>query len=187
LIAVRAAVALEARLSIMACWDVQLQVASGERNKSNFSFLLPAPLGVGRNPVGLLFQWLLDKSGTSSIRALSEDKRLNDSTIDFGTLGAWSRGTNLPKWSYLKKMSDALFGAEETDETQRMYWAAIYFNFIGYYAEFLAERARRLEGTSAAGVLAPWPIMPFDHCSIESWFCNRYQYWIDFHQGRTGK
>jgi hypothetical protein len=181
LIAARVAVALEARLSILACWDVQLQVAAGEVEKSNFAFLLPSPHPRGKNSVSLLFQWLLEKAGVSTVRALSEDVRLVSSSIDLGTLGAWSRGTNLPKWSYLKPMSEALFGADETDEMQRMYWAATYFNFIGYYAEVLAERAKKLSGTSAAAALAPWPAMPFGHCSLESWFHSRYRYWLEFH------
>lgn len=182
LLPVRASVTLEARLSIMACWDVQLQVAAGEVEKSNFAFLLPSPHRRGKNSVSLFFRWLLEKAGVSTIRALSEDLRLVSSSIDIGTLGAWSRGTNLPKWSYLKTISDALFGADETDETQRVYWAATYLNFIGYYAEFLSEAAKKVAGTSAADALLPWPTMPFGHCSIESWFQSRYQYWLEFHR-----
>lgn len=181
LIAVRASVTLEVRLSIMACWDVQLQVAAGEVEKSNFAFLLPSSHPRGKNSVSLLFQWLLEKAGVSTVRALAEDVRLVSLSIDLGTLGAWSCGTNLPKWSYLKSMSEVLFGADETNETQRMYWAATYFNFIGYYAELLAERAKKLAGTSMANALAPWPLMPFGHCSIESWFHSRYSYWLEFH------
>jgi len=187
LLPARASVALEVRLSIIACWDVQLQVAAGEVGKSNFAFLLPSPRRSGKNSVSLFFRWLLEKAGASTIRALSEDKRLFSSSIDLGTLGAWSRGTNLPKWSYLKTISDALFGAGEADETQRMYWAATYLNFIGYYAEFLVEAAQRLVGTPASDALTPWPTLPFGHCSIESWFHSRYKHWLEFHGGEYRK
>lgn len=187
LLPARASVALEVRLSIMACWDVQLQVADGEVSKSNFAFLLPSPRQEGKNSVSLFFRWLLEKAGASTIRALSEDKRLFSSSIDLGTLGAWSRGTNLPKWSYLKRISDALFGADEADETQRMYWATTYFNFIGYYAELLVGAAQRVVGTPAADALTPWPTLPFGHCSIESWFHSRYQHWLEFHGGECQK
>jgi len=184
LIAVRASVALEVRVSIMACWDVQLQVAAGETQKSNFAFLLPSPHLRGKNPVSLFFQWMLEKAGVSTVRALMDDVRLVSSSVELGTLGAWSRGTNLPKWSYLKSLSDALFGTEEADETQRMYWATTYFNFIGYYAEYLSALALKVTGTSAADLLAPWPAMPFGHDSIESWLQNRYQFWLEFHRPR---
>jgi hypothetical protein len=182
LIAVRASVALEVRVSIMACWDVQLQVADNEPEKSNFAFLLPSTQLRGKNSVSLFFQWLLEKSGASTVRALSEDARLVSSSIDPGTLGAWSRGRNLPKWSYLKSLSDSLVGADEVDETQRMYWATTYFNFIGYYAEYLSALAMKATGTSAAALLAPWPAMPFGYDSIESWLQNRYQFWLEFHR-----
>lgn len=185
LLPARASVALEVRLSIMACWDVQLQVAAGEVEKSNFAFLLPSPHPTGKNSVSLFFRWLLEKAGVSTIRALSEDVRLVSSSIDLGTLGAWSRGTNLPKWSYLKSISDALFGEDGTDETQRVYWAATNLNFIAYYAELLSEGAKKAAGTIAADALAPWPTMPFGHCSIESWFSSRYQYWLEFHRRRS--
>lgn len=181
LLPARASVALEVRLSILACWDVQLQTEGGEAGKSNFAFLLPSPHRSGKNSVSLLFRWLLKKAGASTIRALSEDARLVSSRIDSGTLGAWSRGTNLPKWPYLKGMSDALFGADEAGETQRMYWAATYVNFIGYYAEFLSEAAKKIARTPEADSLQPWPTFPFGHSSIESWFHNRYQYWLEFH------
>ncbi len=184
LLPVRAAVALDARLSIMACWDVQLQVATDDIGTSNFAILLPSQHSKRKSPVGLFFQWLLEKAGVATIKALSEDVRLDSLCVDIGTLGAWSRGTNLPKWSYLKSMSVALFGKVETEETQRMYWAATYFNFIGYLAELVSERAKKLHGTPAADALAPWPAMPFGHCSIESWFSSRYQYWLEFHRRR---
>lgn len=185
LLPVRASVALEARLSIMACWDVQLQVAAGNVKTSNFAFLLPSLNSKEKNPVGLFFRWLLEKAGVSTIKALSEDVRLASLCVDIGTLGAWSRGTNLPKWSYLKSMSVALFGKVETEETQRMYWVATYFNFVGYHADLVSERAKKLHGTPAADALAPWPTMPFGHCSIESWFSIRYQYWLEFHRRRS--
>lgn len=187
LLPARASVALEARLSIIACWDVQLQIAAGEVEKSNFAFLLPSLHQRGKNPVSLFFRWLLERAGVSTIRALSEDVRLASSRIDVGTLGAWSRGTNLPKWPYLKAISDALFGEHEADETQRMFWAATYFNFIGYFAALLSERAKNVAGTSASTALAPWPAMPFDHSSIESWLTARYQYWLAFHSRVSGK
>lgn len=182
LLPVRASVALEARLSIMACWDVQLQVAAGNVNTSNFAFLLPSLNLKEKNPIGLFFRWLLEKAGVSTIKALSEDVRLASLCVDIGTLGAWSRGTNLPKWSYLNAISAALFGVDETEETQRMYWAATYFNFVGYHAEFLSEVARKAESTPAALALAPWPAFPLGHHSIESWFSSRYQYWLEFHR-----
>lgn len=187
LLPARASVSLETRLSIMACWDVQLQVAAGDVETSNFAFLLPSSNPRGKNSVSLLFQWLLEKAGVSTIKALSEDARLVSLNIDVGTLGAWSRGTNFPKWSYLKSMSDALFGVTETQETQRVYWAAVYFNFIGYYADLLSEGAKKVAGTSSADAFAPWPAMPFGHCSIQSWFSVRYQYWLDFHRRRCGR
>ena len=182
LLPVRASVALEARLSIMACWDVQLQVADGNVETSNFAFLLPSPDSKERNSIGLFFRWLLKKAGVSTIKALSEDVRLASLCVDIGTLGAWSRGTNLPKWSYLNAVSVALFGVDETEETQRMYWAANYFNFVGYHAELLSEVAGKAESTPAAVALAPWPAFPFGHYSIESWFTGRYQYWLEFHR-----
>ena len=187
LIAARASVALEVRVSIMACWDVQLQVAAGEPQKSNFAFLLPSPHLRGKNSVSLLFQWLLERSGVSTVCALRDDVRLVSSSVDSGTLGAWSRGTNLPKWSYLKLLSDALLGADEMDETQRLYWATTYFNFIGYYAEYLSALAMKVAGTPAADSLAPWPATPFGHDSIESWLQNRYQFWLEFHRPQTQK
>jgi hypothetical protein len=187
LLPVRVSVALEARLSIMACWDVQLQVAAGNIKTSNFAILLPSQNSKANSPIGLLFRWLLEKAGVSTIKALSENVRLASLCIDIGTLGAWSRGTNLPKWSYLKSMSVALFGDVETEETQRMYWAATYFNFVGYHADFVSERAKKLHGTPAADASAPWPTMPFGHCSIESWFTSRYQYWLEFHRHRSGE
>jgi hypothetical protein len=185
LIAVRASVALEVRVSIMACWDVQLQVAAVEKQKSNFAFLLPSPHLRGKNSVSLFFQWILEKAGVSTVRALMDDVRLVSSSVDSGTLGAWSRGTNLPKWSYLKSLSDALFGTEEADETQRMYWATTYFNFIEYYAEYLSALALKATGTSAADLLTPWPAMPFGYDSVESWLQNRYQFWLEFHRLQT--
>lgn len=187
LLPARASVALEVRLSILACWDVQLQIAAGEIEKSNFAFLLPSPHQSGKNSVSLFFRWLLKKAGASTIKALSEDVRLISLSLDLGTLGAWSRGTNSPKWPYLKTISDALFGADETDETQRMYWAATYLNFIGYYVEFLSNAANKVAGTCAADALAPWPTLPFGHCSVESWFHNRYQYWLEFHGSECRK
>jgi hypothetical protein len=182
LLPVRAAVALEARLSIMACWDVQLQVAAGDVETSNFALILPSLNSNGKNSVGLFFGWLLEKAGVSTVRALSEDERLARSRVDVATLGAWSRGTNMPKWPYLKAISVALFGVDETEETQRMYWAATYFNFVGYYADLLSQRARKAQGTPAEAALAPWPAMPFGHGSIESWFSSRYQYWLKLHR-----
>jgi hypothetical protein len=179
---VRAAVALEVRLSIMACWDVQLQVAAGNVETANFACLLPSPNSKAKNAIGLFFRWLLEKAGVSTITALSEDVRLAGVSVDIGTLGAWSRGTNLPIWSYLKVISVALFGVVETEETQRMYWAATYFNFVGYYAESIVSLVGKMETTTAALALAPWPTFPFGHDSIESWFGSRYQYWLEFHR-----
>ncbi len=186
LMLVRAFVAIEVWLSLLAIWDIEARPSDVDDGGSFLALLIPAKVAVAKNPVALLFDWLLNAAHVPTAAALARDPRLDGVRIDSGTLGAWSRGTNFPRSAYMKVISRALLSAEDAATFQVLCAVARQLNFLGYVAQDIHEKIRNLEDTELKNHFSSWLRLPFGYDTIESWLLGRYPVWLQFHRARLG-
>lgn len=185
LLPLRASIAVEVRLSQLAAMDVGLNRTSplGRDVTSLFMTLLPEPENPSRTPTRQLFRWLMEAAGAKSMTKLLADPRLASvDGLDLSTMKRWSSGACHPDRSLLQRVAESLFGGADYEPIQLLDMGARYLNLMGYLAQTLTERARRLSDAGEAPVLAPWPLLPFGYESFESWCQARYPVWLAFHQ-----
>lgn len=100
------AVALEIQLSLLALTDASDPPEEGG-DTSSFSCLVPPAQGAACNPTSLLFRWLKAAAGAASIGDLL---RRAPAQIDPTTLKRWSSGAHQPSETWLRALSQHLFG-----------------------------------------------------------------------------
>jgi hypothetical protein len=182
LLLLRVTVALEVWLSLLALWDIEARPADIDDEGSHVSLLIPEEGSVGKNTIALLFDWLLRAAQVPTAAALAKDARLREISIDGGTLGAWSRGTNFPRSSYAKVISNALLCSDDAAAFKVLCAAARQLNFVGYIAQHCEEKIGRLKGASVENRTRPRLCLPFGHDTVESWLRGRYPFWLRFHR-----
>lgn len=186
LLLLRVAVALEVWLSLLAIWDIEARPADIDDEGSYVSLLIPEEGSVGKNSIALLFDWLLKAAQVPSAVALARDARLRKIGIDGGTLGAWSRGTNFPRSSYTKVISNALLCSDDAVAFKAICAVARQLNFLGYVAQHFQNMIAGLKGADVGNRVTPWPYLPFGYDTIESWLRGRYPFWLKFHRANLG-
>ena len=183
LLPVQASVALEIRLSLIAIADVTLgEVAPN--TPSHFTGLLPSAENPARNPTALFFAWMKRAAGAATIEAMLSNRSPGRLFADVTTLKRWSNGSHHPRVEWLRLFSKELFGDPDYKPLWSRYWAATYLNFIGHLAETCLRGVRAGARLPQAAAWSPWPRLPFDNCTIESWLATRYPLWLDFHRAR---
>lgn len=181
-LALRIVVALEVWLSLLALWDTETRPDDIDGNRSCVLPLLTLNSEPGKNTVARLFDWLLKAANVSSPAALLDDARLHTFSIQPGTLGAWSRGTNFPSASYGAAIAKALLSAEDAATFKTLSAAARQVNFLGYIGQHIEDLVRPLEGAVAEQARQLGIGLPFGHTTIEDWMGSRYPVWLQFHR-----
>lgn len=184
-LALRIVVALEVWLSLLALWDIEARPGDADDAGSYIKQLLTQE-ETTKNSVALLFDWLLKRANVETPAALMNDLRLREFSIQVGTLGAWSRGTNFPSASYGTAIAQALLSAEDAATFKILSAAARQLNFLGYVAGYIEEITGRLEGAAAAQVRLLGLCLPFSCDTIEVWMRSRYPVWLQFHRANLG-
>lgn len=182
----RIVVALEVWLSLLALWDIGARPGDEDDAGSYIKQLLPLDAEAGKNSVAHLFEWLLKKANLATPAALMEDPRLREFSVQVGTIGAWSRGTNFPSASYGTAIARALLSAEDAATFKILSAAARQLNFLGYAAQYIEEVTGRLEGAAVVEALQLGLGLPFGYDTIEAWMMNRYPVWLQFHRANLG-
>lgn len=181
LLPLKASIALEIRLSLVALVDATAAQATGTPSASSFGCLLPASEESG-NPTSLFFHWLKDAVGAQTIEALlDKDASGNGGIADVTTLKRWSNGSHQPSKRLVRALAKEYFGDADDDRLWDMYWASRYLNFIGYFAEMLRGRVLSM-APEKQHEFVPWPRLPFDCDSIPTWLSTRYPYWLAYHR-----
>lgn len=183
LLQLRAVVAIEVWLSLLAILDIQARPTETNDIDSLLGKLIPGQDDGEKNTVALLFDLLLSTSQVRSIEVLSNDVRLNSIKIDMATIGTWSRGENFPRVSYMKVIAKALLGTEEAQVFMDIYFFARHLNFLGYLVQEL-ERLDQLRGANLESRVARSAYIPFGYATFESWLRGRYPFWLAYHRAR---
>lgn len=182
----RIVVALEVWLSLLALWDIEARPGDADDAGSYIKQLLARDDETAKNSVAHLFDWLLKKANVATPAALMEDPRLREFSVQVGTIGAWSRGTNFPSVTYGTAIARALLSAEDAATFKILSAAARQLNFLGYAAQYIEEVTGRLEGAAVAEAILLGLALPFGHDSIEAWMRSRYPVWLQFHRANLG-
>jgi len=124
----------------------------------------------------------LKASGVESPAALIKDPRLKSFSIQIGTLGAWSRGTNFPSTSYGTAIAKALLSKADEAIFKVLTAAARQLNFLGHVGQHIDELVSSLEGAKAEQAKRVGLGLPFGYDTIESWVRCRYPIWLQFHR-----
>lgn len=175
-------VALEVWLSVLALWDIEARSNDLDDERSYLMQLLTQEDRTAKNSGAQLFDWLLKRAGVATPAALIEDPRLNSFSVQAGTLGAWSRGTNFPSASYGAAIAKALLSAEEAATFKILSAAARQLNFLGYLAQYLEQVLGTPEGAEAEQAKLLGLGLPFGYVTIEAWMRSRYPVWLQFHR-----
>jgi hypothetical protein len=190
-IALQHAVAFEIWLSRLALRDVSLQ-KDGEG--SLFSCLLPTPDDPGRNPTGRLFAWMKEAVDARTIKEMLDGKADHLSgfaaTPDLSedsTYKRWSSNVNKPTVKSLAKFASHWFNDPQYPPLMQRHSASRELNFIGFHARQIQEKVLAIEPTQMRIAWAPWPKLPFNHETVESWMAARYPVWLDFHRARLAQ
>jgi hypothetical protein len=177
----RIVVALEVWLSLLALWDIEARPGDADDAGSYIEQLLTQE-ETTKNSVALLFDWLLKRANVETPAALMNDLRLREFSVQVGTLGAWSRGTNFPSASYGAAIAQALLSAEDAVTFKILSDAARQLNFLGYVAGYIEEITGRLGGAAAEQARLLGLGLPFGCDAIEAWMRSRYPVWLQFHR-----
>lgn len=167
----RIAAALEVWLGILALWDIEARPEEDNDDRSYAKQLLREP---AKNSVSQLFCWLLQEANAETVAELLNDARLKDFSVQVGTLGAWSRGTNFPSDSYARAIANKLFDEDRCADFKKLSAAARQLNFLGFVAQYL----QNLVGTA----IPEGSGLPFGHSNIETWMRTRYSVWLGLHR-----
>lgn len=182
MLTLRGVVALEVWLSVLALWDIEARPDDADDDHSFIQQLLTRENSAIKNPVALLFDWLLKTARVTTPSALMKDPRLSKVGIQMGTVGAWSRGTNFPSASYRNNIANALLSTEDAAIFKKLYMAAKQLNFLGYVAQHFERGIGKLKGMNADEAKRLGLTLPFGHLTIESWMRSRYPVWLQFHR-----
>ena len=169
LLPLRIAVALEVWLSLLALWDIEARPHDVDDSRSYIMQLITQDKAAAKNSVAQLFQWLLKTANVATAAALMKDPRLKTFSVQEGTLGAWSRGTNFPSASYGTSIAKALLSAENAAHFTVLSSAARQLNFLGYVAQYLEKNVGTLEGAMAEHAKLLGLGLPFGYDTIEAW------------------
>jgi hypothetical protein len=178
----RLIVALEVWLSVLALWDIEKRTKDTDDDRSYIKQLLARDDKAAKNSVAQLFDWLLTTANVATPAALIDDPRLKGFSVQVGTLGAWSRGTNFPSASYGTAIANALLSAGDAATFKILSVAARQLNFLGYVAQYLEKIVGGLEGAKAEHAKLLGLGLPFGHVTIEAWMRSRYPVWLQFHR-----
>ena len=178
----RIIVAMEIWLSLLALWDTEARLDNIDKKPSYVLQILTQDDEPGKNSVARLFDWLLKASGVESPAALIKDPRLKSFSIQIGTLGAWSRGTNFPSTSYGTAIAKALLSKADEAVFKVLTAAARQLNFLGHVGQHIDELVSSLEGAKAEQAKRVGLGLPFGYDTIESWVRCRYPIWLQFHR-----
>ena len=178
----RIIVAMEIWLSLLALWDTEARLGNIDEEPSYVLRLLTQDNEPAKNSVARLFDWLLKASEVESPAALIKDPRLQRFSIQIGTLGAWSRGTNFPSTSYGTAIAKALLSDADEATFKVLTAAARQLNFLGYVGQHIDELVSSLEGVKAEQAKHLGLGLPFGHDNIEAWMRCRYPVWLQFHR-----
>jgi hypothetical protein len=181
LLQLRVVVAIEVWLSLLAILDIQSRPTEANDIGSHLAKLIPKQDDAEKNTVALLFDLLLSTSQVRSIGALLSDARLCSVKIDMGTFGAWSRGENFPRSSYIKVISKALLRKDNAQVYMAIYSFARHLNFLGYLVQEL-ERLDESSGSDIETRSARSACIPFGYGTFESWLRGRYPFWLEYHR-----
>jgi hypothetical protein len=181
-LALRAVVALELWLSLLALWDIEGRLGDTDDDRSYIMELLRRDHSAGLNSVAQLFDWLLKAANVATAAALMDDPRLSEFSVEMGTLGSWSRVTNFPSASYSVVIAKALLSVEDAATFKILIAAARQLNFLGFVAQELEKAWEPLSGTKAEQAKLLGLGFPFGHKTIESWIQGRYPVWLQFHR-----
>jgi hypothetical protein len=187
LVPLLAAIVLEVRLSQLAAMDVGYIVKHLAESKENSFFLqvLPTMSGKGCTPMRRLLDWLKGEVGAKSLGKILETPALASiDGLDISTLKRWSSGRRYPSRNLIAEISKALFGNPYDSVLCILYTGVVYLNLMGYLSESLIHKSLKHRGTPLETLLAPWPLLPFNHSSFESWCQERYPVWLRFHKER---
>lgn len=187
LLALRIVVALEVWLSLLALWDIEARPEDVDDNRSYVMQLLTPGREMVKNSVAQLFEWLLKTANVATSAALMKDPRLKEFSVQVGTLGAWSRGTNFPSASYGTAIAKALLSAEDAATFTSLSAAARQLNFLGYVAQYLEKIVGTLERAKAEHAKLLGIGLPFGHDTIEAWMRSQYPVWLQFHRANSPK
>lgn len=185
-LALRIVVALEVWLSLLALWDIEARPGDADDAASYIKQLLAPNDETAKNSVAHLFDCLLKKANVATPAALMKDPRLREFSVQEGTIGAWSRGTNFPSASYGTAIARALLSAEDAADYKILSDAARQLNFLGYAAQYIEEVTVRLEGAKVAEARLLGLGLPFGYDTIEAWMRSRYPVWLQFHRANVG-
>lgn len=142
-------VAMEIWLSLLALWDTEARLGDIEETPSYVLPLLTQDDEPAKNSVARLFDWLLKASKVESPAALLRDPRLKKFSIQVGTLGAWSRGTNFPSTSYGTAIARVMLSDTDQATFKILTAAARQLNFLGHVGQHIDEVVSSLEGAKA--------------------------------------
>jgi hypothetical protein len=178
----RIIVAVEIWLSLLALWDTEARLGNIDEEPSYVLRLLTQDDEPAKNSVARLFDWLLKASKVESPAALVKDPRLKRFSIQIGTLGAWSRGTNFPSTSYGTAIAKALLSDADEATFKVLTAAARQLNFLGHVGQHIDELVSSLEGANAKQAKHLGLGLPFGHDNVEAWMRCRYLVWLQFHR-----
>ena len=182
LLLLRTVIALEVWLSLLALWDIEARPNDTNDDRSYVRMLLTRDDTKAKNTVAQLFEWLMKAANVATPAALMKDPRLRALSVQVGTVGAWSRGTNFPSESYRTAIAKALLSAEDVGTFKSLSATARQLNFLGYVAQHIEAVLRPLKGAEAEQGKLLGLGLPFGHDTIEAWMRSRYPVWLQFHR-----
>lgn len=183
----RIVVAMEIWLSVLALWNTEARLGNIDENSSYVLPLLTQDDEPAKNSVARLFDWLLRASKVESPAALLRDPRLKKFSIEPGTLGAWSRGTNFPSKSYGTAIAKALLSDADQATFKIFTAAARELNFLGHVGQHINELVSSVEGAKAEQAKQFGLGLPFGHLTIEEWMRSRYPVWLQYHRANLAR
>lgn len=178
----RIIVAMEIWLSLLALWDTEARLGDIDEKPSYVLPLLSQDDEPAKNSAARLFDWLLKASKVESPAALIKDSRLQQFSIQAGTLGAWSRGTNFPSTSYGTAIAKALLSDADQATFKILTAAARQLNFLGHVGQHIQTVVGTLQGAKAEQARQLGLGLPFGHDTIEAWMGCRYLVWLQYHR-----
>ncbi|WP_062641242.1 hypothetical protein [Caballeronia arationis] len=179
--------AMEAELSSLAAFDVQIQQEEG-REASLFSVLLPEE-GSSLNPAALFFRWVMRGVGAASMSELVDDLQRSGRPIHLVSLKNWHRGARMPSVSWLKLIISLKPELARGYEIGTLYWAAKLLMLLAYYGTLCATRSSSAiheypELPEIRTRLRPWPAFPHAYVDFGEWARARYPTWLAYHSAR---
>lgn len=177
----RTILAWEAHLGFLAAWDHAL----GEDQGSIFTCLMPSSQRPGLNPTSLFYRELQRHLDARSIGEVLSSKGGSQTTLDRRTLERWSAGSHSPDMTTVHMLLNAYGNRHARELLYPQLLCAKHLNLLGYYAEYVIDRAGQALGPGVPRAEVARSVYPFEYETFEAWVNDRYPAWLAFHREKA--